>query len=115
MRVWRLRPGGEFERVRQSGRSYSHRLLVLIAQPRTDAPGAPSRVAVVAGRRLGTAVIRHRARRLLREAIRRHYARIPAGVDAIVMARAPLLQADLEQIAAALAETLQQAQLWRTD
>ena len=97
MRVWRLRPGGEFERVRQSGRAYSHRLLVLIAQPRVNAPAAPSRIAVAAGRRLGTAVVRHRAKRLLREAIRRHYARIPAGVDMIVMARAPLLQADLER------------------
>ncbi len=113
MRVWRLRPSGEFERVRQSGRSHPHRLLVVIVQPRSDAPDAPPRVAVVAGRKLGNAVIRNRARRRLREAVRQIYAHLSPGIDLIVMARAPLLQSDLADIVAALSSTLQRAQVWR--
>ena len=115
MRVWRLRPGGEFERVRQSGRSYPHRLLVVIVQPRSEAPDAPPRVAVVAGRKLGTAVRRNRARRWLREAVRQVYAHLPPGIDMIVMARAPLLQSDLAGITTALSSTLQRAQVWQAD
>src|SRR5512136_1651717 len=41
-RVGRLRPHGEFERVRQNGRSWPHRFFVLIALARTDRLERPS-------------------------------------------------------------------------
>ena len=114
-RVWRLRPYGEFERVRQQGRSWPHRLLVLIVQPCPDTPIDPPRVAVVAGKRLGGAVVRNRVKRRLRAAVQQVHARIPAGIDLIVMARAPLLDAEFDQIVVALTEVLQRAGAWRKD
>ena len=111
-RVWRLRPGGEFERVRQTGRSWPHRLLIVIVQPRADEPAAPSRFAVAAGKRLGGAVVRNRIKRRLRAAIRQVYPQLASGYDLIVIARAPIIKAEVTQIAAALGEVLRRARIW---
>lgn len=112
VRVWRLRPGGEFERVRQTGRSWPHRLLIVIVQPRTAATTAPTRVAVAAGKRLGPAVIRNRTKRRLREAIRQVYPQVQSGYDVIVIARAPVIEASVAQVATALGEVLRRAGIW---
>ena len=113
MRVWRLRPAGEFERVRVNGRSWPHRLLVIIIQRRTAGRDDPPRVAVAAGRRLGGAVVRNQIKRKLRAAIRQAYPNIAPGLDLIVMARAPIVGETVSSITAALIEVLQRAQVWR--
>ena len=112
VRVWRLRPGGEFERVRQTGRSWPHRLLIVIVQPRSDGPSARSRVAVTAGKRLGNAVVRNRIKRRLREAIRLIYPQLASGYDVIVIARAPIIGVEVAPITAALGEVLKRARIW---
>ena len=68
-RVWRLRLRGEFERVRQNGRSWPHRFFVLIVLPQADRPEALPRIGVAAGKRLGGAVTRNRFKRKLREVV----------------------------------------------
>ena len=113
-RVWRLRPRGEFERIRQTGRVWPHRYFVLIALQRTDRLEAPARIGVAAGRKLGGAVTRNRFKRKLREAVRQVYPNVQSGVDVILMARAPIAEASVAQIAAALVETLQRAKVWRS-
>ncbi len=112
VRVWRLRPGGEFERVRQTGRSWPHRLLIVIVQPHAEAVTTPTRVAVAAGKRLGSAVIRNRTKRRLREAIRQVYPQVRSGYDVIVIARAPVIEASVAQVATALGEVLRRAGIW---
>jgi ribonuclease P protein component len=80
----RLRYSADLKRVRQQGRSRSHPLVVLVAQP-NDLP--ESRFAFIASRRVGKAVQRNRARRLLREVVRQHLADVKPGWDCVLIAR----------------------------
>jgi len=69
------------------------------------------RIGLVATKRLGNAVRRNRARRLLREAIRKLGPSLRPGSDLVIVARSALLDASLDQIQAALSETLSRAGL----
>jgi ribonuclease P protein component len=52
---------------------------------------AHSRIGITTTRRLGKAVTRNRARRLVREAYRTHRKQIPSGLDFVFVVRPPLL------------------------
>lgn len=59
----------DFERVFHQGRNYKHPLMRMIACDSVD-EGDPGRVAFVAAKRLGCAVVRNRSKRVLRETAR---------------------------------------------
>jgi ribonuclease P protein component len=104
----RLSARADFERVRREGRSWSHRLLVLVACPNAS---DFSRAGVAAGRRIGSAVVRNRAKRLMREAMRQVYPRIRAGWDLVLIARVAIVSVKMQAVAAALESLLRQAGL----
>ena len=68
-----------------TGRSHAGRELVLYVFPRGG--GEASRLGLSVSRKIGGAVERNRVKRLLREAFARESARLPAGTDAVVVAR----------------------------
>ena len=107
-RRFRLTRSDDFKRVRRSGKSYAHPLVVLIVQ-KNDQPRV--RVGVAAGRTAGTAVYRNRAKRLLREAMRTLIPNIASGSDLILIARPGLTSATLEDTRQALLNLLQRAQI----
>ena len=111
----RLKSATDFERVRRDGRSHAHPLVVLVA--RRHAAGeagpdaAPLRVGFVAGKSVGTAVDRNRAKRLLREALRAFAHRLAPGWDLVLIARRPLAGSKLAETEAALEGLLRRAKL----
>lgn len=108
-RRFRLTRSEDFKRVRRSGKSYAHPLVVLIVL-KSEKSGQPRvRVGVAAGRTVGTAVKRNRAKRLLREAMRRLLPDIASGLDLILIARPGLASASLEDVRQALLSLLQRA------
>ena len=107
-RKFRLTRSEDFKRVRRSGKSYAHPLVVLIVQTH-DQPRV--KVGVAAGRTVGTAVYRNRAKRLLREAMRTLIPNIASGFDLILIARPGLVSATLEETRQALLTLLQRAQI----
>jgi ribonuclease P protein component len=67
---------------------------------------------MTASRKVGNAVARNRARRLLREAARLCYPHIAGGWDVVLVARSYLVQAKTPQVLAALEKALKRANLW---
>jgi ribonuclease P protein component len=82
----RLRAHGEFVRAQRSGRRVGtqHFTLLVAVQP---PPPRPSRLGLVVGRKVGTAVRRNRIKRLCRECFRTWPGLLPEGVDLVVIAR----------------------------
>jgi ribonuclease P protein component len=107
-RKFRLTRSEDFKRVRRSGKSYAHPLVVLIVQAH-EQPRV--KIGVAAGRTVGTAVHRNRAKRLLREAMRNLLPGIASNLDLILIARPGLVTATLEETRQALLTLLQRAKI----
>jgi ribonuclease P protein component len=71
--------------VFRQGRSHAGRDLVLYVFPRHSEE--PPRLGVSVSRKVGGAVERNRVKRMLREAFALEVSRLPAGTDAVVVAR----------------------------
>jgi ribonuclease P protein component len=88
-RAMHIKQGRDFARVRQQGQ----RLITgcLIANWQALPVDSQSRLGVVTSGKLGNAVVRNRARRLLREAFRLHQHDLAQAVDMVLIARASIV------------------------
>lgn len=108
----RLKSATDFERVRRDGRSYAHPLIVLVACRGEGPETSPTRLGFTAGRSIGSAVRRNRAKRLLREAMRGLAPRVAPGWDLILIARAPIVGCKMPEVREAVAQLLRRARLF---
>ena len=74
-----------------------------------QATGGPTRVGYVCSRTVGSAVVRNRARRLMKEAWRGLLPRVREGFDLVLVARPRIRDAGMLQVQADLTETLEPA------
>ena len=86
----RVRRRGEFQQVFNQGYRVASRYFTLLLAPR---PGSPARLGIVASKKLGDAVHRNRAKRLIRELFRRQQSVAQGGLDVIVIPRRELFEA----------------------
>lgn len=94
----RLATVGEFRRVKEKGRSWPGRFLVLGVL--LDAADTPARVGLVTSRRVGNAVTRNRVRRLLRESVRPVRPQLKANCWIVLVARHPAARATQAELSA---------------
>ena len=81
----RLQQQRDFARVRQQGQRLA--LGCLIVNWHSLPEGAVPRLGVVTSRKIGGAVVRSRARRLLRESFRQHQNELAQPVELVLVAR----------------------------
>lgn len=94
-KISRLCQNKSFQAVYRSGKSYANKNLVVYVLPNKS---ANRRIGFAAGKRLGSAVVRNRVKRLLREAYRLNQDKFITGVDLVIVGRQPLIKAKLPQV-----------------
>ena len=107
-RRFRLTRSTEIKRVRRSGKSYAHPLVVLYV---IESEFPETHVGVSAGVAVGNAVKRNRAKRLLRAAMSDLIPLTVPGWDVLLIARSPLAAANAFQTREALTSLLKRANL----
>ncbi len=104
----RLKSAKDFERVRLTGRSLAHPLVVLIyRQNNAD----KIRIGIAAGRSLGNAVKRNKAKRRLRAIADILLPEIEQGWDILFIARKPMAKESFDEVFSAAHYLLSKAHI----
>lgn len=95
-----LKKSSDFGEVYQQGKSYGNRLLVMyVLEKSQDHVG---RVGISVSKKVGNSVVRHRIKRLIREAFRRNLLCWNANCDYVVVVRKDAKDKDYHEIESAL-------------
>ena len=108
-RSMRLQRGSDFLEVKQQGQRLAAGCL--IANWKTLSTGSLSRLGVITGRKLGPAIVRTRARRLLRETFRLHQHDLLQPVTLVLVARASIVGKGLREVESDFVTAMRRARL----
>ncbi len=95
----RLQRGHQFRHAYEHGRKFAGRLAVLYV---VDDPSASRAIGVVTSRKIGGAVVRNRARRLLRGAYRLNKQKLKTNLQLVMIARSAINGKRLQEVEAEL-------------
>lgn len=98
-------------RIRQAGERLAQGCL--IANWRLLPPGSPVRLGVVTSKKIGAAVARSRARRLLRESFRLHQHHLARPVELVLVARNSIGGKGFADVEKDYVAALKRARLWK--
>jgi len=107
----RLRSRKDFRRVYRDGRSVANSRFVVYWRRRSE-PG-PFRLGVSASARLGKAVVRNRARRMVKEIVRLNADKLRDQVDLVIIVRKPALELGFRDMEKSVLHLLRKAGLTR--
>ena len=102
-----MRRRADFQAVYDRGVRHGCKLFTVFLLA-TDA-GHPARMGLTVTRKVGNAATRNRCKRLLREAVRKHWNLLPDGADMVLHARRGLVDAQAGDVEREVARTLPKA------
>ena len=108
----RLRQNRDFARVRQQGERLAQGCL--IANWHKLSEGAAPKLGIVTSKKIGGAVARSRARRLLRESFRLHQHDLARPVELVLVARNSIAGKKFADVEKDFLVVLKRAGLWKT-
>jgi ribonuclease P protein component len=111
-RQQRIKQGRDFARVRRQGRRLP--CGCFIANWQVLPAGSPTRLGVITAKAIGNAVVRARARRLLREAFRLHQHELAQPVDLVLVAQRQIVGWPLAPVEEAFLAMLKRVGLLKT-
>jgi ribonuclease P protein component len=110
-REGKLKQGRDFTRLKQRGERLA--LGCLVGNWQRVAPDALPRLGVITSGKIGGAVVRNRARRLLREAYRLHQHQLAYPVDLVLVARPSIVGKGFAEVEQDFLTMLRKARLLR--
>ena len=103
MKIIKLKSNRDFRRVYQRGKSYVCPYFVVYVNPnRSD----DIRLGITAGKKIGNAVKRNRAKRVITAAFRAVYPYLLAGTDFVIVARTRILDVKSTKVETILSKIL---------
>ena len=110
-RQFRLRRSADFDKLRTNGQTWRHPFLMIAVMPNGL---AHNRYGFITSKRLGSAVVRNRTRRRLREIVRLSAGSLKTGYDISFIARNEILDQPYGKVKAALESLFKRANLWQS-
>lgn len=98
-----IKSSREFDSIFRESRRYSTSLITALIRNTPEGRGRGGRVAFVAGKRIGGAVVRNRSKRVMREAVQRSSMQWP-GRDVLLIANARTGLSTCQELDEALAQ-----------
>jgi ribonuclease P protein component len=105
----RIKQGRDFHRAKAEGKRVANGCLAINWLPLPA--GSQTRLGVITGRKMGNAVKRARARRLLREVFRLNQMRLTQPLDLVLVARASIVGKSFAEVQSDYLAGLQRARL----
>src|SRR5205807_4465387 len=109
----RIKQGRDFARLRQGGARLA--MGCLIANWRRLPADSRSRLGVITSGKVGNAVVRSRARRLLRESFRLHQHELAQPVELVLVARQSIVGKGFAEVERDFLTTLRKARLLKSE
>ena len=108
----KLKLNRDFRRLYNRGKTFVTPLFVLYS---TKNKYGKVRLGITAGKKLGTAVCRNRAKRVITAAFRECLPNIRPGTDFVIVARSRILGVKSTEVTRLLTQQLKVADLWCTE
>lgn len=105
----RIRLESDYKRILRKGRRTYSQFFTIFAVPST--PSLPTRFGFIASKKVGKAVVRNRAKRIVREVIRLNLDKIKDGFDVVVILSPNAADQNFEVLESSVINSLKKAGL----